>query len=518
MGLLSSQFHLRLPIAKKWAIIGSGRVSYLNLFLEPLVRQFSTEESDLGYNFRDLNLTLVGQLSKRNRLKIDLLVGSDKLNITDQESFINGYLKWKNLVSSIKLTTQLSNKLVMHQMLYGSLFKNQLHTAQGEMALNLKSDILNWGYKGHIEQTVKWGSLIYGMDYEHPNTDPHQLYFYNATPISKKIKEKSQSAHQFSLFIQTKIRPTDKLEIKTGLRQNFFLSKIASSRKNFRSIDVRTQLRYLLTNTTYLRASYSHNNQYILKLSPSSIGLPTDFWVISNNKIKPQLSNNYTIGLFHSLLNGAYELTIDGYYNRMQGLTEFDYNFTEAENGSYIDRVTYGKGDAYGVELLIKKNRGKLRGWLSYAWGKSDRRFRTIDQGRTFPSRFDRRHDLSLLLMYEFNSKWSLSFQQIFATGNTYTQPTSWYVVNEAPVKEYTKHNNARLPNYIRSDINFKYNLSKRQSITLACYNLLGRKNPIYVFAKLRGYETEDGTVVKLKMRNKRLYTFIPSISWNIEI
>lgn len=520
VGLLASQLTLSIPITKKWGVYASGRVSYISLFLEPLIRSLSSNDStDMSYDYWDTNLTLIGQLNRKNKLQIDVLMGQDKVKLDDEESLIDGFLKWRNRAVSAQLNTRLTNNTVFNQTLYGTFYENKLFTEQGQMYIDLNSRITNWGYRNKITRYRDRMSVSGGLNYERPEVKPHRLRMVNLDVPSSPLREQEQSAHSLSLFASTEGYITDRLQYMAGLRYNWFWTQLNTTKQKqlYHNMDVRLQLQYQLTHSTYIKGAYSHNNQYINKLSPSSIGLPTDFWVLSNPAIRPQLGNNYSLGTYTSFDGGNYEVSLEAYYRNMNGLTEFDYNFTENDDTSYLEKIKFGKGDAYGVELMLKKNFGKLTGWFSYAWGKTNRRFDEIDGGAKFPARFDRRHDVSLFLNYEFSKKWNLSLNQVFATGNTYTQPTSWYVINDMPVKEYTKYNNARLPNYIRTDWNLSYSISKNHTISLSCYNAMGRKNPLYVFFVLRQDEDNPENPLEMRSSRKRLYTFLPSINWSFK-
>jgi len=168
---------------------------------------------------------------------------------------------------------------------------------------------------------------------------------------------------------------------------------------------------------------------------------------------------------------------------------------------------------------MLRKNNGKFTGWLSYTLSWSDRNFDEINNGKTYFAKYDRRHNLSLVGMYDLNAKWNLGVTQIFSSGNRFTMPTSWYFINNNPVKEYSEYNNAQMPNYIRTDISanyFFFKTNKKESaLNFSIYNTFNIDNPIYVVLDVQVDEDKNSVVVK--QNKKVLYRILPSISWRFK-
>lgn len=522
-GLLASQLTSYLPVSDRWGIYISGRKTYLDLILQPLVEnQFSSsssKETSIGYDFWDGNLTIVGNLNEKHSLSIDLMTGKDKLKITDRDIIIDGGMKWTNVLSSINLRSTFSDRLQLSQTVAFSHFGNKLNTAQDEMRIKLQSQIEDFSYKNKFSFSVARIPVNTGINYTYHQIKPHNLKLMNSGVVTNSVIEKEINAHDFSAFFSLTYNPLPKLSLKPVLRYNIFNSKTGGRResKTFHSLDVRLSARYQLHENIFLRGNYSHNNQYVNKLTPSSVGLPTDFWIASTGELKPQQGDEVSLGYYHILLNGSIEFSADVYYRKMRNLTQFDYNFIENDNSSFVDKIFYGTGRAYGLELMLKKNFGRLSGWVGYTLSKSDRTFALINGGKSFPARYDRTHDFSATANYKFSSRWDLSLTQIYATGNTYTQPTSWYFINNLPVKEYTKYNNARMPDYNRTDIGVNYWLKKDCGFNFSIYNMFAIKNPVYVFMVIKQDVKNGNDNIELEMKKKNLYTIIPSISWNFK-
>ena len=520
IGLLASQLTLAVPLSAEWGAYLSGRKTYLGLIVQPLIKnslsKSSKEDSDIDYDFWDTNLTILGKINRKHSLAIDLMVGGDKLKIDDKEVLLDGSLKWQNILSSATVKLHLSDNLSLEQAISFSRFSNHLNTGQEQMVVKLNSKIEDITYKNRFSFSVSKLAFDIGLNYTQHSTMPHDLKLINSGVTTNSVLEDKIKAHDLSSFITTSWSPLDWLNFKSVFRYNVFMSKAESQRSftNFHSPDIRLSGQYRLKNNLYLRTNYSHNNQYVNKLTPSSVGLPTDFWIIAADQIKPQRGDEFSLGWYYLFMNNQIELSADIYYRSMHNVTQFDYNFIANDNSSFINNVSYGRGRAYGLELMLKKNYGKLTGWLSYALSKSERKFDEINEAKWFPARFDRTHDLSLTSNYKFNSKWDLSLTCIYATGNTYTQPTSWYFINNLPIKEYTEYNNARMPDYSRVDIGINYWFKKNNGLNFSLYNMLMVENPIYIFMVIKQDSNDN---IKLEMKRKKLYTIIPSISWNFK-
>lgn len=511
VGLLSSQLTVQLPIGKRWTAYASARKTYLNQVLRPFLQ--AGGESNMNYDFWDANFTLVGKLSEKHRLQIDAFSGLDDLDISEETMGLAGQIRWRNAMLSAQLHSQFSAQTKLEQQVYYSGFRNQLFTEQVDYKIDLNSTIEDFTYQNKLSFSAFRQPIDAGMSFSHYRLNPYDLLVENLGNALSQPENMPVSANYFSAFLATKLHGGSRWMITPTVRYNYFASE--EETEDFQSFDFRLAAQYQAAERLFLRANFSHNNQYLNKLTPSSVGLPTDFWVAANAQIPPQSGNEYALGAFHYWADGQFELSADVYYRTMENATQYEYNFIENEQVSFVDKIEFGTGRAYGAELMLKKNAGRWSGWLSYAWGKSERQFEAINEGAYFPAKFDRRHDFSATVQYQLNAHWDLSLTQIFATGNTYTQPTSWYFINSLPVKEYTQYNNARLPNYNRTDIGANYWFNKNSRLNFSIYNAFNIVNPIYVFLDIN--ENEDTGELTMSVKNKTIYRIIPSISWHFK-
>lgn len=523
LGLLGAQATAEIAINENWGTYISARRTYLDLLLKPitdLVSDGRNDSDELGYDFWDGNVTVVGKLSDKNKLVFDLLASNDKLNIKDEEIALDGYLKWSNVNLSTKLQTTLSDTKSLEQQIAFSSYKNKLHTSQADMYIEMLSEVQEVGYKNKFSVLFDKVKLEGGLHYTFHSVLPQNMTILNSDAFFNIENAARTEAHDLAAFTSAELRILPKLYIEPGLRYSFYSSRLKrnDTRKNFHSVDYRINSRYQLAGKQFLRMGFSHNTQYLTKLVPSGLGLPTDFWVAASDEILPQKGEEISFGYYRALKNNKYEISTDIYFRTMRDVTEYNQNFMNIAQNLFVENILYGKGWAYGFEVMLKKNRGPVTGWLSYSWGKSDRKFTGIDEGKRFPATYDRRHDLSATAMYTFNKRWDMSMTQIFATGNAFTFPTSWYFMDGVPVKEYGKYHNARMPDYIRTDISVNYWFKKDNGLNFSLYNMFMVNNPVYVFASLTNEPSKhnDGQrKFRLKIKRKRLFPIIPSISWN---
>jgi hypothetical protein len=513
-GLLSSQATLELPLGDKFGLYVSGRKTYMELLMQPLLdatvnNNAKNKVEGLDYDFYDTNFTLVGNLSEKDKITVDAFWGKDNFTIIDNDLLLNGVLNWKNTMFSVQWDRKIRENQFSQQ-LYSSAFNNRLSTAQAEMRMDLFSKIQDWGYKNKYLFYVRDLPLEIGMQYAFHQIQPQTFNILNAEQHQGEGVPSIQNAHDAGIYGGINLPLTPEINADLGLRYNLFFQD-----KLFQSLEPRILLNYRFKETNVFRLAYIRQNQYLNLLTPTSVGLPLDFWAAASSQLPPQSGNEFSLGYFHTFQGDAFEFSAEIFYRTMQNVNEYVQTITTGQNNPYSDNTFVGSGRAYGLELILKKNYGKFTGWLSYTLGRSERTFDEINQGKTFPAKFDRRHDLSLVSSYSFNEKWDISMVYVYATGSAYTLPSSWYFINNTPVKEYGQYNGARMPDYNRMDLSLNYWYKKDNGIIFSVYNLFCINNPIYIFMNVKQDITTGKIAVEVKQ--KKLYTIIPSVSWRFK-
>lgn len=523
VGLLASQATLGLRVNDKVGIYVSGRKTYLNALLKPLLamtlkNNLHNDLEEISYNFHDANVTAIAKLSEKNKLVINFLGGQDRLDISEQIIGMQGLLDWHSIALGAKLESELQGGKKLQQQITYSSFQNLFSVSLSEIHVKTLAGIKDLGYDNKFNYTIKGLSFESGVQYKYYQLYPQEFEKQQSSIDFPDLSFGMNDAHYAALFTTTTLNMLPGLTLEPGLRYNFFHSRIVEkdTRKSFHHIDFRLFARYQIDGEKFLRATMSHNSQYVSKLFPSTTGLPTDFWVAASGEILPQYGNEVSVGYYHTVMDGMFELSSDIYFRKMKNVVEYTQNFIESENSLFTEQIFCGQGRAYGIELMLKKNFGNFTGWLSYSLGRSERNFDEINDGETFPARHDRTHDFSFSGSYVFNKKWDVALTQILATGNTYTAPSSWYFINNTPVKEYGKYNNARLPFYNRTDFGVNYWFKENNGINLSIYNVFAIRNPLYVSLRVEQVE-EAKNKISISMKKRTLFTIMPSISWRFK-
>ena len=469
----------------------------------------------MKYGFYDHNLTFITEISKNSLLTVSAFSSADKLQIKDSNLALRTSLKWSNLNISPTLLTKLSSKTSMSNSIYFTQYKNELDMEQATIGMRVFSSVQDFGFANSVNYLVEETSFESGLQYVYHNLQPQKIQIENLSTTNNTIENTLIRANEFAVFTNAKPKLLDNLIAEVGLRINYY----NSGSKSYLHFQPRAVLNYYRNKNLSFYTSYNRQNQYLNLITTSSVGIPTDFWVASSDGIPAQSSNEFSIGS-NQTISKRFSSSFGGFYRSMNHLLEYPYGVTQFNEISTLKNdLLEGKGKAYGLEFMLKKNSGKFKGWLSYTLSWSDRNFEKLNNGNAYFAKYDRRHNLALVGTYDLNSKWNFGVTQIFSSGNRFTMPTSWYFINNNPVKEYSEYNNAQMPNYIRTDLSANYffikNAKKESALNFSIYNTLNIENPIYVVLNVVIDENKDSVVVKPE--KKVLYKILPSVSWRFK-
>lgn len=546
IGLISSQATLALPLSGKTAVYLSGRKTYVGLTLKPFIRSMVSNkgnEMPFDYEFQDYNFSLVSKPSDRDQISFNAYWGGDKLRIEDEDYMLDGKLEWWNLASSLSWQHRWEKGLSMKNTLFMSQYRNTLHIRQNSLSARLPSDIRDWGFRNRFSFHQSGIHFTAGAEYIYHTVRPQSPAIEAREGQWGDSEVQTYHTHETAVFLTARFHPIPRLTTELGVRYSFHFQTgpyddfqynehgevIASNHfgrgKAFgfkHAPEPRISLRYTPGENNSVQFSYNRQRQFINLVSISGVGLPTDFWVPASKNIPVQTGDNFSLGYFQSLWSNAYEFSTEVYYRRMNHQMEYKSNLFDLFNQQYIleKSINYGKGKAYGVEFMLKKNWGKLNGWIGYTLGWSKRFFPAIREGNAFPAKHDRRHDLSLVASYKLNEKWDFSSVFVYATGNAFTMPQGIYMTEGNIVKEYGKYNGARMPAYHRLDISANYWFFKQKNresgLNFSIYNVYKHSNPMYIFIVAKPSE-HGNNQIGIKQKDKRLYDIIPSVSWTFK-
>ena len=284
--------------------------------------------------------------------------------------------------------------------------------------------------------------------------------------------------------------------------------------KTYNHFEPRFSANYLLDETSSVKLGYARNTQNIHLLSTSTTSTPLDIWQPSTAIIEPEVSDLVSIGYFRNFDNNKYAASVELYYKDMQNLIEYKNGADIFLNEFIESQLVFGYGWSYGLELFVEKQIGRFTGWLSYTLSNTERKFDEINDGKAFPSRQDRTHDISIVGMYDLNDKWSLSANWIYYTGLAVTYPAGKYTIDGLTVNYYTDRNAQRMPDYHRLDLGATYYIKKTQtremSLTFSIYNAYARENAYTI--NFEESETDPNITQAVKLA---LFSIVPSITFN---
>ncbi|MGQ7946375.1 TonB-dependent receptor plug domain-containing protein [Flavobacterium sp. WC2509] len=519
VGILASQLTVGVPVTEKTGFYISGRKTYIDEIIVPLmnVNSKNNDIQDTKYGFSDGNLTFLSQISKNNLLSVDAFVSADVFKIKDADFGLESSLKWNNFTVSPTLLTTFSDKSSMSNSVYFSQYSNDLNMVQAAIEFGVSSYVKDFGFNNSVVYSIKNIPTESGLQYVYHNLQPQKIDVENLSGANNTSQNSIINANEVAVFTTVRPKLTNHLNAELGLRVNYYIS--GSKADSYLHFQPRMVLNYSANDKYSFYATYNKQYQYLSLITTSSVGIPTDFWFASSNGIKPQSSNEFSIGSNQNFSKNIVS-SFGGFYRWMKDLLEYPYSVTQFnETTTLTNDLLVGKGKAYGLEMMLRKNNGKFTGWISYTLSWSDRNFDELNNGNTYFAKYDRRHNLSLVGMYDLNQKWNFGVTQIFSSGNRYTLPTSWYFINNNPVKQYSEYNNATMSNYIRTDLSVNYFFfrtnKKESALNFSIYNTFNLKNPIYVVLDVDVKKDKNSIIVKPD--EKFLYRILPSISWRFK-
>lgn len=549
LGLISSKLMLEGPINKgKTSFLVSGRRTYLDILARPLIkRNFSKDnrEGVLGYYFYDLNAKINHKFSDKDRIYLSTYTGTDRFYFESEEKestqvrtnldYNNNDINWGNFTSALRWNHIVNPKLFMNTTLIYSDYRLGTGIEFGERKSGEKVPFRETGLN-YLSGIEDYGAKI-DFDYS-PNTRHFFRFGVNAvyhtfkpgkfdlTNIDREnnFSFKDSVAQQNIKAIETGVYAEDDWTISQNLKINFGLHYAAFllEEKKYHSLQPRVSARYLLPRSWSMKASFATMQQYINLLAFEGIGLPTDLWVPSTNRIRPQNSWQVALGAAKSV-GSDYELSTEVYYKKMKNLVAYKDGQGIFQSDDWQNRVTQGDGDAYGMELFLQKKEGRLSGWIGYTLSYTYRKFAEIDEGRTFPYRFDRRHDLSVVANYNLSKRVNFAATWVYGTGNAVTLSGTKISNSFPPVSSvsngnyevFGRRNNFRLRPYHRMDVGFNFTKQKKRFEriwSVGAYNAYANNNPFFIY-----YDTTTiNGIPETKLKQIALFPLVPYVTYTI--
>ncbi|MCS6904174.1 MAG: TonB-dependent receptor [Bacteroidia bacterium] len=540
IGLISSRITLEVPVQKnRSSLLLAGRRTYVDLFTR-LINAANESKPNYtplpNYYFYDLNLKANYQISDRDRVYLSGFFSSDAITLS--LNFFSFDFSWQNTTTAIRWNHLFNRKLFLNTT---AIFSNYIYSINNEFA----------DLKGQLNSKIN--DWVLKLDFEYFPSPAHTIrlganYIYHTfNPSSFNAQSRDQSVRfeanrrlygtELATYIADDWELSERFRLNYGLRFSGFVAR----EKFYSGAEPRLALRYKLSDSIAIKASYARMYQYIHLASSSTISLPTDVWYPSTNRLGPQSSDQIACG-FSWVVPFISNLVITNelYYKWLHNQIEFRENAIIFANPRLDEEFVFGKGYSYGNELLIEKKEGKFTGWLAYTLSWTNRLFTELNKGRPFPYRYDRRHDLSIVLGYQVSKRLNLSATFTFRTGEAITLPKSRFFLRDIQgvrnvvftrdstgrfiidpgviIPEYQERNSFRLPVYHRLDLSatWKFKPKKGESdINISIYNVYNRANPFFL------YFDEDRNAQRITTsitgRIIALFPIIPSITYNFK-
>ena len=538
IGLLSSRLTLQGPVQKnKSSFIVSGRRTYIDVLSDPFIGEENAFNGS-GYYFYDLTTKINYRLSDKDRLYLSGYFGRDVFNFANSKNGFAIQIPWGNATTSLRWNHLFNDKLFMNTSLIFSDYRFEFNLAQQDFELKIFSGINDWNTKvDFLYQPNQRHTIKFGTNYTYHEFTPGNATGKSGEVVFEPEEIFRQYSNEGALYFSDDFEISDVLKVHAGLRyssfqhsgyisfRDYIKNDFTGSDDNYRHMEPRLSFRYKLSTSSSIKGAYTQNYQYIHLASTSSVSLPTDLWVPSSKVIEPKFADQFALGYFKNLNDNMYETSIEAYYKEMTNLIEYKEGVLPEDNtnSNSDDAFTFGDGDSYGLEFLVKKNKGKTTGWIGYTWSKTTRFFDEVNNGNAFPAKYDRRHDLSITATHKYSNKWTFSGVFVYATGNSITLPTERYVIGENIYTEFTSRNGFRIDPYHRLDIGATYTPKKKRkyqsSWNFSIYNLYSRKNPYFIYFALEAPEGVDGSLVEGNLTPKAyqvsIFPILPSVTWN---
>ncbi|MEZ5040232.1 MAG: TonB-dependent receptor [Saprospiraceae bacterium] len=545
-GLIFSRFSIEAPIVKdKASFIVAGRRSYIDLLAGPFL-QDGLEGSIL--NFYDLTLKGNYNINEKNRVFLSGYFGRDNFGFGESAGF-----NWGNGTATLRWNHLFSEKLFSNITLYYSDYDYKI--SFGEDATNSfdwNAQIVNYSIKPELTYFINPKNILrfggQGIVYEF---EPGNAVGVSENEISDVSLDKKY-AMEGGIYAENEQDLGSKVKINYGLRLSYFnyMGKGTAyefddapagtrrpvtsfqdfdqweSIKTYTNLEPRFSIRYQMNPSTSLKASYNRMTQYLHLVSNTTASTPVDVWTPSTNNIKPQLADQVALGYFQNFKNDNYEFSGEIYYKSMDNLVDYIEGADLLLNEFLEGDLLVGKGRAYGLELMMKKNKGLFNGWVSYTLARSERLVEGVNGDDWYPSRFDQTHNMSFTAFYEPGKRWSFSSNFVLISGTPTTFPTSrfeqqGYVI---PHNANNTRNNIRIPVYHRLDLSAtlegKKNEERRwqSQWVFSIYNVYSQKNPFSIFFRQdQNRILADQLVNTEAVRLSVIGNFIPSVAYNFK-
>lgn len=530
IGIISSRLTVEGPIKKdKGSFIISARRTYADMFLR------ASKDSTINQNklyFYDVNAKANYDFNENNRLFVSAYFGRDYAGYGNDFSF-----GWGNSTVTTRWNHIFSSKLFSNLTLIYSNYQYSLGNSNAKPTFKWRSNLEDVGLKYDFtlyqgaNNTIKFG-VASTLHFIQPG-------IFKVDDKKSDFQTTDNHAIENAIYLQDEQKIGDKLTFNYGLRLSSFHNMGPGStytiNKSFEVIDTvtygkhniyhssyglepRFSANYRLNETSSAKASYSRTRQYLQLASNSAAGSPLDVWFPASAYVKPQVSDQVSLGYFRNFEDNTYELSVEGFYKWMKHQIDFRDNADLLLNNQLEKELRFGKAQSYGMEVFARKNAGNLTGWISYTLSKATRKFPDINQGKTYNANYDHPNNLNVVLTYKLTKRTELTSSWTYYSGTPITYPTMRFSYGNMNLPIYGDKNASRLPDYHRLDLSLTVKNKRKpgqrweSEWNFAVYNAYNRGNAYSVY-----FDTDEKDQSKIKTYKMVMFPIIPSVTYNFK-
>jgi hypothetical protein len=531
LGLISAKINVEGPLQKdRSSFLVTGRRTYVDMFLK--MSSDSTVNRNSLY-FYDLNTKMNYQLGEKDRLYLSGYFGKDVIGVGETFG-----IDWGNGTGTLRWNHIFNSKLFANTSLIFSNYKYRISIRSAGDDFDIFSQIRDWNLKQEYQLYAdNRNNIRFGFNTIYHVITPGEVKASATASVNSSALQKRYSWEN-AVFASNTWKASQKVNISYGLRLSSFsvLGKgdyftlrptgevkdtihynSGEFVKSYINLEPRIAASFVFNRASSLKASFARNVQNLHLVSNSTSSNPTDKWIANTNIIKPEISDQVSLGYYKDLFGGRYELSVETYYKSMQNQIDYRDGADIFANSDAIEsQLLFGKGRAYGIEWLFKKKAGRFSGWIAYTLSKTEKKINGINNNRWYNARQDRTHDVAIVGSYQLNSRWTISANWVFYTGDAITFPAGKYQVDNQTIFYYTERNGYRMPSYHRLDLGATWILKQKKKfsseLTISLYNAYGRENAYTI-----NFRDNEDDPTKTEAVRYALFKYIPSVSYNFK-
>lgn len=543
IGTIFSRLSIEGPIIKnKMSFIIAARRSYIDVLAKPILKARNPGLANAQFYFYDLTAKVNYQINSKNSVFASGYFGRDV--------FGAGFgFNWGNATTSLRWNHIFGDKLFLNTTAFYSnyVYNLSFSNAGTSQSFNWTSNIINYSIKPDFtwfinkNNTAHFGGQSILMQFQPGTATVVQ------DSLTRSIGLPYKYAVESALYFGDEIKVTNRFSTELGLRYSLFdymgsgnkfnfYDTVPNNPKRFKDSthynmfqviqqygnwEPRASVKYELTDNSSIKASYNRTAQYLHLVSNTAAASPLDLWTPSTNNIKPQLADQVALGYFRNFKDNMFVTSCEVYYKKIQNLLDYVDNAQLLLNKLYEGQLLQGVGRAYGAEFFVRKQRGKLNGWVSYTYSRTFRQVIGLSNNFWFPSKYDRPHNLNIILNYDFSKRLSVSANWVFISGTPNTFPDVRFQL-QGYVQGYSTsnlRNNFRNTPYNRLDLSVTYNFKKNEtrrwqsSIVFSVYNAYNRRNAFAIYFQ----SNNDIPLQTEAVRYSIIGSIVPGVTYNFK-